>query len=106
RRATNELKETFEQDETVKGFKEEFHQAQREVFSRRTLSKFLEPDLSPSASKPRKTEATAANTAPAEDGEQPAVAASDAAAVDAQTKEDKAVEQETAPKPLKPSSQE
>lgn len=32
RKATQELKDTFEKDETVKGFKEEFHAAQREVY--------------------------------------------------------------------------
>jgi Tat protein translocase TatB subunit len=65
RRATNELKETFEQDETVKGFKDEFHQAQREVFSRKTLTRFLEPEMPPPASKTAKAEATpmASNTA-------------------------------------------
>lgn len=31
RRATNELKETFEQDETVREIKQEFHKAQHEV---------------------------------------------------------------------------
>jgi Tat protein translocase TatB subunit len=31
RRATNELKETFDQDETVREIKQEFHKAQHEV---------------------------------------------------------------------------
>ena len=38
RRATNELKETFEQDETVREIKQEFHKAQNEVlFGKRLL---------------------------------------------------------------------
>ena len=41
RRATNELKQTFEQDETVREIKQEFHKAQNEVLYGKRL---LEPD--------------------------------------------------------------
>ncbi len=33
RRATNELKETFDQDETVRGIRNEFSTAQKDIFS-------------------------------------------------------------------------
>ena len=41
RRATNELKQTFDQDETVREIKQEFHKAQNEVLYGKRL---LEPD--------------------------------------------------------------
>jgi sec-independent protein translocase protein TatB len=41
RRATNELKETFEQDETVREIKQEFHKAQHEVLYGK---RFSEPE--------------------------------------------------------------
>ncbi len=44
RRATNELKETFDQDETVRDIKNEFSSAQREIFS-------FKPDLESHARK-------------------------------------------------------
>ena len=41
RRATNELKETFDQDETVREIKQEFHKAQHEVLYGK---RFSEPE--------------------------------------------------------------
>lgn len=52
KRATNELKETIEQDETVKGFKQEFHEAQRQVYADHAVAKYKAPEA------PRKTTAT------------------------------------------------
>ncbi len=49
RRATNELKQTFEQDDTVKEIKQEFHKAQHEVLYGR-------PPSEPAASPPPSTE--------------------------------------------------
>ncbi len=51
RRATNELKETFDQDETVRDIKNEFSSAQREIFAAKTglhppLSKKIEDPAS------------------------------------------------------------
>jgi Tat protein translocase TatB subunit len=38
KRATDELRETFDQDETVRGIKDEFHSAQRQIRSDMSLS--------------------------------------------------------------------
>mgnify|MGYP000900400604 CR=1 FL=1 len=43
KRATNELKETFDQDETVREIKDEFHSAQREILSGKSLFWPLDP---------------------------------------------------------------
>jgi Tat protein translocase TatB subunit len=43
KRATNELKETFDQDETVREIKDEFHSAQREILSGKSLLRPLDP---------------------------------------------------------------
>lgn len=43
KRATNELKETFDQDETVREIKDEFHSAQREILSGKSLFRPLDP---------------------------------------------------------------
>lgn len=66
RRATNELKQTFEQDDTVREIKQEFHKAQHEVLYGRP------PSESASSSPPptevsTKTEA-ASEPAPEESG--------------------------------------
>ncbi|NLJ29086.1 MAG: twin-arginine translocase subunit TatB [Deltaproteobacteria bacterium] len=42
KRATNELKETFDQDDTVREIKDEFHSAQREILSGKGFLKPLE----------------------------------------------------------------
>lgn len=47
KRATDELKQTFDQDETVRGLKEEFRSAQRQAFSLK--SSFTSP-LTPQSS--------------------------------------------------------
>lgn len=47
RRATNELKETFEQDETVREIKQEFHKAQHEVLYGKRFSEPEPTKLSP-----------------------------------------------------------
>jgi Tat protein translocase TatB subunit len=104
RRATNELKETFEQDETVKGFKDEFHQAQREVFSRKALTRFLEPELPPPASKPAKAEATAITPNTAEEAARPSQVEADPAASDSRTEGDEAIERVEAGNQSKQSS--
>lgn len=43
KRATNEIKQTIEQDETVKGFKQEFHEAQRQVYADHAVAKYNPP---------------------------------------------------------------
>jgi len=43
RRATNELKQTFDQDETVREIKQEFHKAQHEVLYGRPPSESATP---------------------------------------------------------------
>jgi Tat protein translocase TatB subunit len=52
RRATNELKETFEQDETVRGIKDEFHSAQRQVLTEKGPSYFRDTQASNSPPSP------------------------------------------------------
>ena len=47
RRATNELKETFDQDETVREIKQEFHKAQHEVLFGSRLLEPTGPKASP-----------------------------------------------------------
>jgi sec-independent protein translocase protein TatB len=59
RRATNELKETFEQDETVREIRQEFQKAQNEVLFGKRL-------LDPLAPKPPPPAATSAAAEPPE----------------------------------------
>jgi Tat protein translocase TatB subunit len=63
RRATNELKETFDQDETVREIKQEFHKAQHEVLYGKRTSE-------PEPARPAPLESisdTAPSTAPVSD---------------------------------------
>jgi Tat protein translocase TatB subunit len=59
RRATNELKETFDQDETVREIKQEFHKAQHEVLYGKRFSE-------PEAAKPSPSEISGNLTKPSE----------------------------------------
>jgi Tat protein translocase TatB subunit len=55
KRATNELKETFDQDDTVREIKDEFHSAQREILSGKSFLKPLEAvnsRISPASEEP------------------------------------------------------
>jgi sec-independent protein translocase protein TatB len=77
RRATNELKETFEQDETVREIKQEFHKAQHEVLygKRFTEPETAKPSLSETSGDPVKPSEAAPDQDSAEGKpEEPAVA--------------------------------
>jgi sec-independent protein translocase protein TatB len=64
RRATNELKETFDQDETVREIKQEFQKAQHEVLYGKRFSE-------PEAAKPSPSETGSDLTAPTEAASDP-----------------------------------
>jgi sec-independent protein translocase protein TatB len=82
RRATNELKETFDQDETVREIKQEFHKAQHEVLYGKRF-----PEPQPAKPAPlESTGDTAPTAAPAPDrngagekSDKPVAVAADAA---------------------------
>jgi len=81
RRATNELKETFEQDETVREIKQEFQKAQHEVLYGK---RFSEPEAAkPSSSETSGDPVKPPEAAPDQDSaegkpEEPAVASAGA----------------------------
>ncbi|GKT09968.1 Sec-independent protein translocase protein TatB [Desulforhabdus sp. TSK] len=66
KRATNELKETFDQDETVREIKDEFHSAQREILSGKSLFKPLAPSPDGNPLPQGKTQPSGISTDPQE----------------------------------------